>query len=276
MKVGFHTVALHSRPLADACIRIGDAGYEAVELNAERLPWAEPHLTPTTPPDVLEAARRACNKANVVVSSICAHIPLVSSDPKARSSSVAYVKGCIDLAPRFTTDIVHVISGPPDPALSSSDNWRQFVEALEELAHYASAKRVRLGVEAVVGQVCSSVSHLQHMFSDLNDVEIFLNFDPSHFIVQWEDPAEVVRRFGDRIIHVHLKDGKGRHPDFAFPPLGEGNIRFPGLISDLRSAGYSGVLSVEYEAQIFGYTQKEEEILARSLTFARQALNASH
>ncbi|MEZ5865379.1 MAG: TIM barrel protein [Geminicoccaceae bacterium] len=67
-----------------------------------------------------------------------------------------------------------------------------------------------------------------------------------------------------RINHVHLKDGKGTFPDFAFPPLGEGAIDFPALVEGLRRAGYDGALSVEYEAQVYGYRLTEAEILNRA------------
>jgi len=85
-----------------------------------------------------------------------------------------------------------------------------------------------------------------------------------------------VSRFGDSIVHVHLKDGLGRFPDFAFPPLGQGEINFHRLIADLRAVGYSGVLSVEYEAQTFGYEWSEDEILNKSVRFAREALAAAN
>ena len=94
-----------------------------------------------------------------------------------------------------------------------------------------------------------------------------VNFDPSHLIVQDEDPMRVVRELGDAIVHVHLKDGKGLYPDFSCPPLGEGRIDFPALVGGLRDAGYAGALSVEYEAQVYGYRESEDEILRKGRAF---------
>jgi len=40
----------------------------------------------------------------------------------------------------------------------------------------------------------------------------------------------------------------------------------------LKEVGYGGVLSVEHEADVFGYRVSEEEILAGSLDFVRRLL----
>ena len=39
------------------------------------------------------------------------------------------------------------------------------------------------------------------------------------------------------------------------------------MISALREIGYDGFLSVEYEANAFGYVETEEDILSNSLRF---------
>ena len=36
--------------------------------------------------------------------------------------------------------------------------------------------------------------------------EFGFNFDPSHLIWQGVDPAKFIRKFPDRIYHVHMKD----------------------------------------------------------------------
>jgi len=276
MKIGFHTVGLHSRSMLEVCGRVSAAGYDTIELNSERLPWAEPHVTPTMIQEDIQKMATLCSNARLPVSAICAHIPLVFADREAAASSVEYVKGCMGFAPLFDTRIVHVISGPADASLSEVENWRLFVDAMAKLADHASLNGIVFAVEPIVGHVCASITDLDRLFADLAGAKVSVNFDPSHFVVQGIDPSEVVSRFGDSIVHVHLKDGLGRFPDFAFPPLGQGEINFHRLIADLRAVGYSGVLSVEYEAQTFGYEWSEDEILNKSVRFAREALAAAN
>ena len=68
---------------------------------------------------------------------------------------------------------------------------------------------------------------------------------------------------------MHMKDGSGRFPDFAFPPLGQGGIDFRALIARLREAGYQGALSVEYEANVFGFAEPEAQVLAHGVAFIK-------
>src|SRR5262249_18697957 len=110
---------------------------------------------------------------------------------------------------------------------------------------------------------------------DLYSAELALNaldgreefgflFDPSHLHWQGVDPVEFLRRFPDRIYHVHVKDivlnlnGRNgllgsylpygdprRGWDFRSP--GRGGIDWEAVIRGLNEIGYDGPLSVEWK-----------------------------
>ena len=92
------------------------------------------------------------------------------------------------------------------------------------------------------------------------------NYDPSHLGYQGVDYVEFIRRFADRIFHVHMKDvglgGKRRATRacsaatltfgdprryWDFRSLGRGDIDFEEIIRALNDIGYDGPLSVEWE-----------------------------
>ena len=94
--------------------------------------------------------------------------------------------------------------------------------------------------------------------------EFGFNFDPSHLIWQGVDPANFIRKFPDRIYHVHMKDAiitldgssgiLSSHLNFGdarrgwdFRSLGRGSVNFESIIRALNDAGYTGPLSVEWE-----------------------------
>jgi len=91
------------------------------------------------------------------------------------------------------------------------------------------------------------------------------NYDPSHLAYQGVDYVAFLRRFADRIYHVHMKDvwwGRGdgsvgifgghtsfgdarRHWDFR--SVGRGLVDFESIAVALNDIGYAGPLSVEWE-----------------------------
>jgi sugar phosphate isomerase/epimerase len=91
------------------------------------------------------------------------------------------------------------------------------------------------------------------------------NYDPSHLGYQGVDYVEFIRRFKDRIFHVHMKDVGwsqvpatsgvfGGHLTFGdarrfwdFRSVGRGNINFERIIRALNDINYQGPLSVEWE-----------------------------
>ena len=114
------------------------------------------------------------------------------------------------------------------------------------------------------------------------------NYDPSHLAYQGVNYTKFLRKFSERIFHVHIKDvwwnrGNGdvgvfgghtefgdfrRHWDFRSP--GRGDIDFESIIVALNDIGYMGPLSVEWEDvrmdRIQGATEASE--FTRSLDFA--------
>lgn len=94
--------------------------------------------------------------------------------------------------------------------------------------------------------------------------EFGFNFDPSHLIWQGVNPAKFIRKFPDRIFHVHMKDAivtldgqsgiLASHLNFGDPrrgwdfrSVGRGGVNFEEIIRALNDSGYTGPLSVEWE-----------------------------
>ena len=91
------------------------------------------------------------------------------------------------------------------------------------------------------------------------------NFDPANIIMQGIDPVIFVQELGDRIYHVHAKDGEivehnvrrsGIQPTgkwnridrgFRFRIPGWGSVPWKRLITELVLVGYDYVLSYEHE-----------------------------
>ena len=266
----FHSVGLPDLAIGEVIDRVADTGYAAIELNAETLPWAGPHVTPETPADARRAIVERCRRRGLSIPAVGAHVGMVSADAATRRDAIAFVNGCTDLAVDVGAPVVHILSGPAAPEASEAEGWGWFADAVSETTAHAERRGVALGIEAIAGHLFHAVDDYHRLTKDLPGVPFKVNFDPSHLAVQDEDPRRVVDELGDRIVHVHMKDGKGRYPDFSFPPLGEGTIDFAALVAGLRQGGYVGALSVEYEAQVYGWRESGDEILGNGLAFLRR------
>jgi sugar phosphate isomerase/epimerase len=109
------------------------------------------------------------------------------------------------------------------------------------------------------------------------------NFDPANLVLAGMNPVVFVAELGDRIVHVHAKDAERvehqadrsgllahgrwdrRDRGFRFRIPGWGDLNWKQLISELRQAGYDGVLAVEHEDPVIGRVeglQKAYEFLS--------------
>lgn len=68
--------------------------------------------------------------------------------------------------------------------------------------------------------------------------------DTAHLAAGGGDPAGLIRRYPDRIRHVHLKDLR----DGVFLPLGEGDVDFTDVLAAIREVGYDRWLMVELDS----------------------------
>ncbi len=48
----------------------------------------------------------------------------------------------------------------------------------------------------------------RRMFADIPSAHFGLNYDPSHFVLQFMDPASALHEFQDKLFHLHAKDVK--------------------------------------------------------------------
>ena len=71
--------------------------------------------------------------------------------------------------------------------------------------------------------------------------------DTGHFMRSNADPVEVVRRLGNRVHGVHLKDVRTVEGRKEFTEVGKGDLDTVELLRSLKAAKFKGVLALEYE-----------------------------
>ena len=152
MHAGFHSVGLAGRSLLDAIDKVADAGYATIELNAETLPWAQPHVTPATSGGRARGHTRRDEAPRASASARSAHISRWSRRMRRRgarpwtSSRAAPIWRSRSARPSSTS-----CRARRRREYRRSLAWRWFADAVAETAAYAGERGVRLGIEAIAG-----------------------------------------------------------------------------------------------------------------------------
>ncbi len=153
---------------------------------------------------------------------------------------------------------------PQNNADEVADGLRAFARQWQPLLDVCQEAGVRFALEVHPGQVAYDLFSAEMVLDALDGREEFgFTLDPSHLHWQGVDPVEFVRRFPDRIFHVHMKDialtlnGRsgilGSYLPYGDPRRGwefrcpgHGGIDWEGLIRAFSAIGYDGPLAVEW------------------------------
>ena len=174
----------------------------------------------------------------------------------------------VDVVNGFTgSPIWHLLySFPPVTPTVIDDGFREFANAWGPVLDVFADERVRFALEVHPTEIAFDIVTAERAVQALGGHPAFgFNYDPSHLAYQRVDYVAFIRRFADRIAHVHMKDVWwserselagvfGGHTEFGdarrywdFRSLGRGRVDFEEIIRALNRAGYEGPLSVEWE-----------------------------
>ena len=157
------------------------------------------------------------------------------------------------------------VTGYPAPRPGViAEALRQFADHWTPILDVARDCGVRFAAEVHPGQMAFDLYSAEIVLDVLHGREEFgFTFDPSHFHWQGVDPIEFLRRFPERIYHVHVKDAiltlNGRAGILAgywpsgdprrgwqFRSPGRGGIDWDAILRTLNEIGYDGPLSVDW------------------------------
>ncbi len=160
----------------------------------------------------------------------------------------------------------YLYSFPPVLKDTISNGYADFAKRWIPILDAYDAEGVNFALEVHPTEIAFDIASAERALEAVKFHKRFgFNFDPSHFAYQGVDYVKFIRKFADRIFHVHMKDvwfghGTGEagvfggHTDFCDPrrywdfrSIGHGDVNFEEIIVALNDIGYKGPLSVEWE-----------------------------
>jgi sugar phosphate isomerase/epimerase len=158
------------------------------------------------------------------------------------------------------------VMGYPQPTSHVvADGLRDFAAKWNPILDVCRDCGVKFAFEVHPGQIAFDLYSAEMALDALGGREEFgFTFDPSHFHWQGIDPVEFLRRFPDRIFHVHVKDaaltlnGRTGVLNSYLPPgdprrgwdtraPGHGGIAWEAVVRALNEICYQGALAVEWK-----------------------------
>lgn len=154
---------------------------------------------------------------------------------------------------------------PPTSQADIDEGYQDFANRWTPILDAYQANGIKFGLEVHPTEIAYDIITMERALKAVNNHPAFgINFDPSHLIHQFVDPAQFIDAFPDRIFHAHVKDSRvqltGRnsilssHLDFGdhrrgwdFVSPGHGDVKWDPIIRRLNRIGYQGPLSIEWE-----------------------------
>ncbi len=280
MKIGFHTDAFNSvYANFEKCLQWSQQNnVHYIECGTFDGPsWIQglgyfPHIALYEDPVLW---RRKMEKYGVQFSQIDAAFPMSGKDGPLYG--VPYVMKAIAWAAHAGSPCVDTTDGlHAPPGLKDQEAMDMMKRSYEQIIEVAEAHKIIVNIEPH-GYFTTNPEYMARMLSFCDSPYLRMNLDTGNVFISGQDPAEFLRRFIDRVSHVHVKDvpkslaeSRGQLTGIAagdYAVLGEGvnaeNIKK--CLVMLRDHGYNGALSMECEG-------RGGPLIERSLKWMRDPL----
>ena len=164
----------------------------------------------------------------------------------------------------------------------NDEEWDLLTNGLNKLGKIAKDKGMALTFHHHMGTVVQTEEEIDRFMDSVDPDLVYLLFDSGHLSFAGIDPEKVLKKYVDRVRHVHLKDlrrsvveqsreGKWsflkgvRAGTFTVP--GDGDVDFAPIFRILEEADYQGWVVVEAEqdpavANPFEYALKARKYIA--------------
>lgn len=144
----------------------------------------------------------------------------------------------------------------------SDNEWRRMCDGLNKLGRIAKDRGFKLCFHHHMGTGVQTIAETERLLNETDPELVFLCYDTGHFTFSGEDPMYILKKYPERIGHVHLKDVRKdvlkqavegswsflkavREGTFTVP--GDGCVDFDSVFEQLDKMNYEGWILVEAE-----------------------------
>jgi len=223
---------LANAPTETALRDVADAGYKGFELFDGSLVEYEDR-----PDDLRQLLAETGLELVAVYSGANFVFPEILDEELWRIAKAA------SLGSQFGAEHLVVGGGAQRARGTTDEDYDRLAKGLDRVVAIAEEHGLQASYHPHLTTIVESPEQLEKLMARSR-----INFcpDTAHLVAGGGDPAELIRRYADRIVYVHLKDFTAE--PFAFLPLGRGELDFRAFLEELDRAGYDGWITIELDA----------------------------
>ncbi len=267
MKLAYSTLACPGWTWQQAIQAALDMGYQGIEwrmIDGEL-------VSAKTPPETARRIRSRMESSGLASCALDSSIHLAVAPGDTRDSMVREGRGMVRLAAELGTRMLRVFIGqyPPGTPRDTALQWAR--DSLGEILPDAARAGVALALEVhsfegrgknVDG---TSDSSLCRMVADaLRSPSLGILWDVTNPLDEGEPLSETWANVRDHLLYLHVKDARRRAAGgLEYVPCGEGEFDLPEMMRLLRSHGFDGWLSFEWEKKWHPELAEPESALPR-------------
>jgi len=182
------------------------------------------------------------------------------SDPSKEAEVIAYNTRVAQFLSKLGVDRIVFGPGGPREGKTSLEGLKQMAKTINEAAKRTYDLGVLACVHPHLGTELQDEDELDAVMEMTDDRYVFFCPDTAHLTAAGMNAAEIIRRYGNRMRYMHLKDLTPENPDPSvftafsgtealpiFCELGLGTIDFAPIMQALQDVGYDGWLTVEID-----------------------------
>ena len=143
--------------------------------------------------------------------------------------------------------------------------WENHVDAIRTVAEIANSYGFRLAIENHANTMTPHTDSLLRLCEEIGMDNLGANLDTVWAYLQREYLPWSIHKYGDRLFHLHMRDGDGLAAYNL--PVGFGNIDWVEVIRALKEIGYDGFISLEW-----AHDSRAKEDTANVMKYLRELI----
>ncbi len=237
--------------------RIAKLGFDFVDLTLEP-PQAQAETLN------LSRIRTALADANLgVIGHTAYYLPFASAYDSIRKAAIQEAEKCLSFFAELGVRAMNVHVDSRVPGFAPDWIRQRNIGAFAIISARAQELGISLMVENGEGD---DAEYFAPFFETIPQLGLHLDIGHANINTRKSHAPELLKRFGDRLKHVHLSDNKGRGDDHL--AIGAGTIDWKRELKVLKTTGYDGTITLEVfygDSGLISYSRDKVRTLWESL-----------